>query len=424
MSKPAAAIAVKKTETKFDAYNTAERIRVARARVEAGEYRDDSGDVAWSIPSGVSKAILEYVDSRAADRDCPLSQGRVLLYYLDLPRVAAKLGIEFLEPCKGTVEKFSDAYRDLAGNSRKTYADLLVSFWRWRFEQQEKDLPSHLRIHISKKALATKTEDDVLTEDEQARIATATISERDEAFVKVLWESGARVSELLGANVGDVSRNEHGGFLLRVEGKTGRRAIPLFGVGVPALSKWLGKHPLKNEPAAPLFCGTRVGPRLGKRMTYGGVMSILLTAARRAGVERAANPHIWRHTRATAVAKDARISPTIMNGYFGWTNAGRTSAAYIHQSARDVENAFAESLGVAKVEQRAPSSVLPKSCPRCEFVNDPTDRFCGRCAAPLSPESVGRFLELESKANRLASLLKRPEIIAYLAEQLAAGPTD
>ncbi|MCU1430921.1 MAG: tyrosine recombinase XerC [Actinotalea sp.] len=116
---------------------------------------------------------------------------------------------------------------------------------------------------------------------------------RDWVIVELLYATGLRVGELVGADVDDVDRS---GRLLRVLGKGSKeRAVPF---GVPAgraLDRWLEARPALATPTSgpALLLGRR-----GGRMDQRQVRSVVHRAALAAGVEDVA-PHALRHTAAT-----------------------------------------------------------------------------------------------------------------------------
>jgi site-specific recombinase XerC len=64
----------------------------------------------------------------------------------------------------------------------------------------------------------------------------------------LLWDSAARIGEIMKLKVGDVLFDQYGGVIF-VNGKTGKRRIRLT-ASVPDLQQWLNIHPLKDNPDA------------------------------------------------------------------------------------------------------------------------------------------------------------------------------
>ena len=120
------------------------------------------------------------------------------------------------------------------------------------------------------------------------------VAVRDWTILELLYGTGVRVGELVGADVADV---DTGSRLLRVLGKGAKERVVPYGVpAAGALEEWLraGRPALATRPSEPaLLLGLR-GGRIDQRQ----VRSIVHRAAQAAGVEDIA-PHGLRHTAAT-----------------------------------------------------------------------------------------------------------------------------
>jgi integrase/recombinase XerD len=126
---------------------------------------------------------------------------------------------------------------------------------------------------------------------------------RDRALLELLYGTGARISEAVGAAVDDLDLDD-GTVLLH--GKGGRsRLVPVGGYAVAAIRAWLrtGRPALAaagrgSDPGSALFLNAR-GGRLSRQSAW----AILREAAARAGLEtggpRAVSPHTLRHSYAT-----------------------------------------------------------------------------------------------------------------------------
>lgn len=118
---------------------------------------------------------------------------------------------------------------------------------------------------------------------------------RDRAALELLYATGARVGELVGADVDDVDLDRR---TLRVLGKGARERVVPFGVpAARATSAWLasGRPLLATATSGPaLFLGAR-GARLGQRQVRTMVRSLSQAAEPGDGI----SPHALRHTAAT-----------------------------------------------------------------------------------------------------------------------------
>jgi site-specific recombinase XerD len=110
---------------------------------------------------------------------------------------------------------------------------------------------------------------------------------RDTAIIRVLFDTGCRLGELVGLKVTDWDRNLDE---LTVSGKTGTRIVPLSASTGEALARYLrvrGKHRHKASDA--LWIGPK-GP-----LRDSGVNQLLARRCAQAEIPRI-NPHRFRHT--------------------------------------------------------------------------------------------------------------------------------
>lgn len=138
------------------------------------------------------------------------------------------------------------------------------------------------------------------------------LSRRDRALLELLYGTGARVGELVGLSLGDLSRTEG---LLRVRGKGDReRLVPLGTAATEALLRWLapeGREQLcpdrfaRRADAEALFLNQQ-----GRRISRQGVARVVAQRAERAGIEGHVSPHVLRHSCAShmlAHGADVRV---------------------------------------------------------------------------------------------------------------------
>ena len=126
---------------------------------------------------------------------------------------------------------------------------------------------------------------------------------RDRALLELLYGTGARVSELIGINISDISvtsvdSNEIA--TLRLRGKGGKeRLVPLGSFASKALSDYsvrlrpeLASKQKKTDGA--LFLNMR-----GNRLSRQSAWQIVLDAASNVGLAEKVSPHVFRHSYAT-----------------------------------------------------------------------------------------------------------------------------
>ena len=150
-----------------------------------------------------------------------------------------------------------------------------------------------------------------LSEEETERLLGAAVGAgpvilRDRALLEVLYGTGARVSEVVGLNLGDVTGAVEGADLplLRVLGKGDKeRVVPLGGLARAALADWLSgegrphlepKKWRRRSDAEAVFLNAR-----GGRLTRVGVFGVVKKYAGRVGLAEKVSPHVLRHSCAT-----------------------------------------------------------------------------------------------------------------------------
>jgi integrase/recombinase XerD len=129
------------------------------------------------------------------------------------------------------------------------------------------------------------------------------ITLRDQAMLELLYSSGARVSELIGINLNDLSSIEtNDGFVttLKLRGKGSKeRIVPLGSFASKAIDNYMTRvRPdlaQKNANAtSALFLNSR-----GSRISRQSAWQMVLDAASAAGVTEHVSPHVFRHSYAT-----------------------------------------------------------------------------------------------------------------------------
>ncbi len=129
------------------------------------------------------------------------------------------------------------------------------------------------------------------------------ITVRDQAMLELLYSSGARVSELIGINLNDLSTIETvDGIIttLKLRGKGSKeRIVPLGSFASKAIDNYMVRvRPelaAKNaKTTAALFLNSR-----GSRISRQSAWQMVLDAAQAAGVTEHVSPHVFRHSYAT-----------------------------------------------------------------------------------------------------------------------------
>jgi integrase/recombinase XerD len=181
----------------------------------------------------------------------------------------------------------------------------LRSFFKHLAQEYEIADPT-LEILASKSARRLPkalTYDQIMSMINAALRESEPITLRDQAMLELLYSSGARVSELIGINLNDLSTvNSDDGEIttLKLRGKGSKeRIVPLGSFATAAIENYcvrvrpglLAKNP-KNNSA--LFLNSR-----GGRISRQSAWQMVLDAASAAGITEHVSPHVFRHSYAT-----------------------------------------------------------------------------------------------------------------------------
>jgi integrase/recombinase XerD len=143
----------------------------------------------------------------------------------------------------------------------------------------------------------------ILSMIDAAYKASEPITLRDQAMLELLYSSGARVSELIGINMNDLSKvqsDDGETTTLKLRGKGSKeRIVPLGSFATKAIDDYcvrirpdlLAKNPKNN---AALFLNSR-----GGRISRQSAWQMVLDAAAAAGITEHVSPHVFRHSYAT-----------------------------------------------------------------------------------------------------------------------------
>lgn len=139
---------------------------------------------------------------------------------------------------------------------------------------------------------------------EAAVVSDDIVNLRNKAILELLYSSGARVSEVVGLNLGDVMDMKTDDSQIRIvklRGKGGKeRVVPMGSYSVKALDDYLVRvRPSlvaknskgKNEA---LFLNQR-----GSRISRQSAWQLVVDAAHRVGLADGISPHVFRHSFAT-----------------------------------------------------------------------------------------------------------------------------
>lgn len=298
--------------------------------------------------------------------------------------------------------------RGLAPRTVKAYKVALKSFYKhlhkaeygengYRERYGERGYPPAVAWMTTtvRKNKDEKLKKNLLTENDIQTLLNACNNARDKALISLLWETGARIGELVDLAVGDIEDHDHGKKVV-VDGKTGQRRLLLISA-TPHLQTWISTHPHRDDPNAPLW--VNIGTRNhGGKMSYRAMYKVLNKTADDANLGKPVNPHHFRHSRATYLA--LRFTEAQMCAWFGWVQGSDIPGQYVHLSGRDVDASYARIHGIEDEEEPETSQLAPKECGRCGRSNEPDAEWCDKCGQAFTLEAAQKMEKDEDAVAR------------------------
>jgi len=366
------------------------------------------------------KHILKFIDQISAEG---LTQTRQIKYLYMLGKIAKMLEKDFSKVKKEDIVRLCSKINnsDLKEWTKHDYKIVIKRFFKWLREDEGQELdkrqyPNEVKwITITMKKQRKKLPKELLSIEEIKKLANNTNNLRDRCLILMLYESGARIGELLNLKIKDVEFDKYGA-KIALDGKTGCRTIRIIS-SAPAISNWLLDHPKRQNKNAYLFCGIWSKKR-GEELGYQTIRMMLIEAAGKAEINKPINPHHFRHSRATELAK--KFTEAQLCEYMGWVQGSQEAAIYVHLSGRDMDKAVLEMYGLAE-EEEDEEKFKTIECTRCGMKNDPGARFCSGCSLSLDLKTL---METEKDAKSLGfttmDMFKDPEFRNFYNETLAA----
>ena len=263
------------------------------------------------------------------------------------------------------------------------------------------------------------TANDMLTWEEIVKISQNTTCKRDMALIQLLGESGGRIGEILTLHLEDVEfkrMDEKTVALIHLRvSKTKIRSIGVYNC-VPALQAYLKEHPFKTDKSGPLFLKYKTTKHDVEskpiRLGYDACRRIIRRAGTKAGISKKINPHHFRKSRASALARLMKEQP--LKNYLGWTQDSKMLRVYSFVNEQETNEGYWASQGVKIDETGKPkiNEVTPVKCGNCGQYNPCGEQLCLKCFTPLEVE--------RPNLNELRGLIR--EYVGELVSEKKALP--
>ncbi len=286
--------------------------------------------------------------------------------------------------------------RDLNSYSKARIKLTFKQFVRWLLDSKADALVGWVKLDMN--ATNAKLPTEMLDETDIERLLTACRNVRDRALICLLWDTGARIGEVLNLRMKDLTLSSKGPSRIILTGKTGTRITPLS-VSVPALTRYVNEWRRGAASEAPLFVTIRHNEPTQQAMDYPNVKTLLVDLKRRSGLEKRLHAHVLRYSRCTYLISHG-MSTSAMVKFFGWKNE-KMVGHYGKLSTAQVEEDFFRAMGMKQNGEPEKPKLTAKLCYKCHAANEPTAHFCINCASSLDKTPYEQLDDYESLRSEL-----------------------
>ncbi|MFH1311490.1 MAG: site-specific integrase [Nanoarchaeota archaeon] len=295
---------------------------------------------------------------------------------------------DFKEITKEDIKEYRDLKRDLKLGALNNILSVFKVFFKWLYKVEENGKYPEVVdwIKIKPPQQSEIRDSDLISFEEVKNILIpACHNFRDKCLIMLMRETGARINEILAANVGDVRIESDRAYIKLLISKQ-RNRVKNYREMVLIdtyyyLQHWLRDHPLKADFNKKKDIALFVDKR-GKRLLYTKTYAMLQRLKEESGFKKSLHPHLFRHSQASDMAKI--LTDAELRIFGGWAKTSQIIARYTHVTSDDVNEKRLESIGRIKPEQKKIAMENLKPCPRCdEMVDYNKSKFCGKCGMSL-----------------------------------------
>jgi integrase/recombinase XerD len=225
--------------------------------------------------------------------------------------------------------------RTLSRHSVHAYIRAIRGFLTWAQQEGETVAARPALPRLPRRVI------DVLDRDEVAGLIASAPSERDRLILAILADCGLRNSELCSLQASDLIRRDRRQAFLHVHGKGQRdRLVPLPPALVRGLERYLASIRPQDARSNRLFLGLRRGPSGEyEPLTRSGVLQLVRSAAKRAGITKPVHAHLLRHSFVTNALRGG-MNPMLVAQIAGHSSLRMIEQVYSHLTAGDAYDAL------------------------------------------------------------------------------------
>lgn len=257
------------------------------------------------------------------------------------------------------------------------YKVTLKRFYRW-LEGDDEVYPRKVKwIKSNGETTRIQEPEQLLTFEEVLEMIRHARNPRDKAMISFLYESGARVSEMLSMKIRHLEFTSTVVKATLPVSKTRPRVIPLVSCRKHLIT-WINYHPAKDDPNAPVWSNLK--HKGGDALVGQTVNKIIKSIALDAGIDKRVYPHLFRacsitHKQAAGWPEQA------IKLFHGLSKDSKVMKNYSHISYTNLEQIQREMNGLPGENTEGLSTRI--KCPGCGRKNP---LYIESCACGLPTE--------------------------------------
>lgn len=379
--------------------------------------------------------IQEFLSSILGKAERPISEKRLFHIASALVRLRDFFPVQYPDVTNSQLNKAMTEIKKpkpdgpFKHNTLSEYLRILKRFFFWMSEEGHNKIPekSIKKYKIPGFDDGELKADDMLNEDEVNGMITACKNPRDRAIISMLASGGFRINELGTLTWGQV-RIELDHLMITVTSRKGKkgepitRTVPCDHIAKLSLINYMEYQGIINPPKTELVFFVQHGG-VKMMMCYHNMLRLVQAAAKDAGVlkldiegkPKKIGCHLFRHTALSNMVNGGMGE--ILVKEVGWGNKSTNMIGrYIHPNEDTLLEAVRRAWGQEHEPEkpRAKKNYGPILC-KCGEQNPPASRYCPKCGAGLSKDSVkdkqGVMKSLDTMMPNLT-----PDQLAMLAE--------
>jgi len=294
----------------------------------------------------------------------------------------------------------------------------IKKFYSWHYGLKKGNYPEQVDwVTTQIRERHKKLDKKILTEEEYKKLLKGCLSQRDRAFISFLYNTGARVSEALNTEIGDLNFDKKGRYVsVKLDGKTGEREVSLIS-GIAEIQALLKQHPKEKDKSARLFYGRPTQNAEYIPVGFEGIYSMLQEVSFRV-LKRRISAHLFRHTFASNLALKG-YNESKMRVIMGWSKSSNMPSHYTWLTDKKVNEERLQEAGleVKDLEKARKEAVEDVSCPRCKVMNTFDSDYCINCFFALSSKGIEKSKDEDKLVFNKLSIDQKEELFNELIKR-------